>query len=197
MRWQRFFDDLEGMFDWRNRPADAELADLTRRELARVSLLDRLLDHDGPLELVIAGGQVLRGPVAEAGQGWVMVRHGRQRHVIVPFGAILEITGLGRRAGVGGDISRRLTLAHVVRGLARHRCVVAVEDIGGRRRTGTIDVVGADFFELAEHPVEQPRRRAHVVAARVVPFTALACLQAWLDQRESAGSASSAPQAAR
>jgi hypothetical protein len=37
--------------------------------------------------------------------------------------------------------------------------------------------VGADFVELAEHPVDQPRRRAAVTAVRAVPLRAVVAVR--------------------
>jgi hypothetical protein len=42
--------------------------------------------------------------------------------------------------------------------------------------TGTIDAVGADVVDLSEHPGDEPRRQGSVVARRLVPFSAIACL---------------------
>jgi len=50
---------------------------------------------------------------------------------------------------------------------------VDVLDLQGDLLTGTIDAVGEDAFDLAEHPVDLPRRAEHVVAVRTVPFGAV------------------------
>jgi hypothetical protein len=39
--------------------------------------------------------------------------------------------------------------------------------------TGTIDAVGQDALDLAEHPLDLPRRAEHVTDVRVVPFPAI------------------------
>ncbi|WP_203589757.1 hypothetical protein [Streptomyces sp. SID13031] len=44
---------------------------------------------------------------------------------------------------------------------------------GGNPITGTIDRVGADFLEIAEHPLDAPRRRTEVYNSRLVPTQAL------------------------
>jgi hypothetical protein len=42
---------------------------------------------------------------------------------------------------------------------------------------GTIDAVGADHLDLAEHPEGVPRRRGNVTAMTTVPFQALVLVE--------------------
>ena len=57
--------------------------------------------------------------------------------------------------------------------MSRDRAVVEVADVDGRPATGTIDVVGADHLELAEHAPDEPRRAANVTGRLLVPFWSL------------------------
>jgi hypothetical protein len=61
--------------------------------------------------------------------------------------------------------------------LARDRTPVAVVLTSGDVLTGTIDRVGEDFVELAEHPVDEPRRAGSVRAVRLLPLSALAAVR--------------------
>jgi hypothetical protein len=54
--------------------------------------------------------------------------------------------------------------------VARDRAEVRVTTLAGIRLTGTVDRVGQDYFELAEHPAGEPRARG---ALRLVPYAAL------------------------
>ena len=94
---------------------------------------------------------------------------------LVPFGAIVSITGLGTRAAAGPGVAtaKRFGLGYALRGLSRDRSVVALTDISGSVTTGTIDAVGADALDLSEHPADLARRAVNVTARRVIPFSAI------------------------
>ncbi len=199
MRWERLFADLEGMVDEHERAhREAEIADRVRRELARVELSDRLRANDGRIELLLRGGRLIRGDLIDAGSDWLVVDERHRGEVLVPVHAIIEVSGLGRSVAAPSDPRRLLSLRQALRVLARHRVGVIVEDELRRVRTGTIDIVGADFFELAQHPLDMPRRGGTVLASRVIPYRAVVAVTTNVDQRASspmaarAGSANSA-----
>jgi hypothetical protein len=55
---------------------------------------------------------------------------------------------------------------------------VAVSLVGdGPRLVGTIDAVGADHLDLAEHPEGLPRRRENVRTVATVPFAAVVAVE--------------------
>ena len=57
--------------------------------------------------------------------------------------------------------------------LARRRQPVRVELVDGARCDGTIEVVGGDYLEVAEHDLGEARRRVAVRARRFVGFGAV------------------------
>ncbi len=182
MRWEALFGDLDAQFD----QADAaelagEVADRTRRELARVRLVDRLRAVTGrDVSVAVLGGGTLAGRLVDVGPDWVLLTESRGRDALVPLAAVVGLTGMGSRAadpGSEGLVVRRLALGHALRAVARDRAPVSCVLVDGSTLTGTIDRVGADFIDVAEHPPGEPRRPAAVRAVRSVPLAALAVVR--------------------
>jgi hypothetical protein len=178
VRWQSLFDDLAAQLA---AAADAELAgevaERSRLEAGRVRLADRLSAAAGA-EVVVAlpGSGPVRGTLIEAGVDWLLLDEGAGREALVPLSAVLGVTGIGARTAVpgsDGEVARRLDLRHALRGLARGRLGVALTLLDGSIATGTLDRIGADHLDLAEHGTEEARRAAAVRAVRLVPLTAL------------------------
>jgi hypothetical protein len=71
----------------------------------------------------------------------------------------------------------RLDLRRALRGLARDRAVVQVILDDGAALTGTLDRVGADYVEMAEHPADQLRRSEAVQGVRAVVLEAIAVVR--------------------
>ena len=69
--------------------------------------------------------------------------------------------------------ARRYQLALALRELARRREPVRVELVDGTSCDGTIESVGSDYLEVAEHDLGEARRRAAVRARRFVGFPAV------------------------
>lgn len=154
---------------------DAEVAERTRIERARVTLGERIVGALGSeVVLRLRGGTVLRGRLEDSGEGWLLVLEGGGRQVLVAAAAVLGLSGLGRPRDE--TRARRFGIGSAVRGISRDRRAVVVVDVDGGTAHGTIDAVGADAFDLAEHPLDSPRRAEHVHGVRVVPFAALAMI---------------------
>ncbi len=191
MRWERLFDDLEAQLGADDvRELSAEVADRTRRERAQLGLFERLTAVlDGPvLELRVAGVGLVRGVVTGCGPEWVLVdQRGDQplsvvrdgapdRPVLVAVAAVRAVSGLSG-AAPSGAVARGFGLGAALRAVSRDRAVVDVVDVDGTLVTGTLDAVGQDLVEVAEHPGDLPRRSENVVRVVAVPFTALAAVR--------------------
>lgn len=181
-RWKGLFDDLEAQAEALAKgELDAEVRDRVRRESALVRLTDRLVPSVGaPLQLHVAGAGVLHGTLADAGVDWLLLEEGGGREVLVPLLAVLSVSGVGRRAqapGSEGEVGKRLDLRWALRGLARDRAGLAVVLRDGTVLGGTLDRVGADFVELAEHGTGEARRGPAVLGQRLVPLEALGLLR--------------------
>ena len=178
MRWDRLFDDLEGQVAGEElRSRAAEVADRVRRERAQLDLHTRLLAHvaGGAVGLRLSGREptMLSGRLVDVGPDWMLLEPATDREVLVALSAVRGVVGLGRGARTPSVVARRFGLGAALRALGRHRTAVELTDIDGHVVVGTIDAVGADHVELAEHAPDAPRRQANVTAQVVVPFPAL------------------------
>ena len=179
MRWDRLFEDLEAQLwsDERHELA-VEVADRTRRERALVDLHARLLANMGAATIsVVTGAGAWSGRLLDVGSDWLLVEPRPDRPVLVPLAAAELITGLGPGIEQPSVVARRFGLGAALRAVSRDRAPVEITLGSGRLVPGTIDVVGADHFELAEHPVDELRRAENVRARHLVPFAALASVR--------------------
>ena len=182
MRWDELFRDLEGQLDAaEGAELAAEVADRTRREVAELRLLDRLAPAEGhEVRLQVAGAGSVRGRLDQVGAEWLLVSEAAGRQALVPVGAVLAVAGLGvlsRAPGQESPVLARLGLGSALRAIARDRLQVSVALRDSSALTGTVDRVGADFLEIAEHGPGEPRRRGEVSGMRAVPFGAIAVVR--------------------
>lgn len=181
VRWELLFDDLEARL-----AAEAvlelasEVADRTRRERARVPLLARLIAaRHTQITVWVAGFGRCPARVGDVGADWVLLGlpgGPEERNVLVPFAAIRSVSGLHARTGPVSAVAKGFTVGAALRAISRDRATVSIVDLEGQRITGTIDAVGQDALDLAEHPVDLPRRPENVLDVRTVPFGAIAAV---------------------
>ena len=175
MRWERLFEDLEAQLAAdKVHEREAEIADRTRRERALIDLPARLLANVGDALGWWVGGQALGARVVEVGPDWVLVEPAPGRSLLLRLEAVRSVSGLRRGAQTSSVVARRLTLGLALGAISRDRAPVEVRDIDGRVLVGTVDVVGADHLEIAEHAADEPRRPTNVTAVSLVPFASLA-----------------------
>ncbi len=179
MRWERLFADLEAQLVASDEAElAAEIADRTRRELALATLAERLRGSVGvSVALTVRGAGTVRASVRDVGTGWLLLGQGASE-LLVSLDAVTSISGLGPRNAVPvGAVQRSLGLAWVLRGVVRDRAAVTTVLVDGASVTGTPDRVGADFLDIAEHALDEPRRGAAVSSVRTVPLAAVALLR--------------------
>jgi hypothetical protein len=179
MRWDDLFRDLEAQLEAaETSELAAEVADRTRREIATVALLERARAAVGhPVRLQLWGSGAVAGMLLEVGVDWLLLRDAVGHDVLVSWGSVLGVTGLGVASASPDEVGvvfRRLGLGSALRAIARDRDPVAVTLVDGSLVTGTIDRVGMDFVEVGEHPVGEQRRTAEVTAVRTLAFAGLA-----------------------
>jgi hypothetical protein len=181
MRWERLFADLENeLAAAEAAERDAEVAERTRTEVAKLRLVDRLrVAGGGEVTITVRGGGDWCGTVVDTGPDWVLLGRGHRGDVLVSLDAVSAVTGLppwSAVPGTEGRVAERFRIGAVLRGVARDRAAVHVVLRDGSAYRGTVDRVGADFLELAEHDPDEPRRRSAVRRVRLVPFSALAAV---------------------
>ena len=181
MRWDALFADLESQFAaMHDSDLYGEVADRIRAEMGRITVLDRLRGALGTVvRLDLLGGRTVAGELVRVGKDCLLIASGRTEEWLVPVAAVTAVHGLGPWADQAeGTVCGRLGLAHLLRCIARDRSPVTVFCAGAEQAvSGTIDRVGADFLELAEHPLDTPRRRGDVSNVRLVSLAALVAVR--------------------
>lgn len=181
-RWARLFADLDSELAAAERAElEGEAADRTRREAALLTIADRLRGALGhPVRLRVRGLGELPCRLEQLGPDWLLGRDGTGGSLLVPLAAVLAVTGLAAASQTGdrGLVAARLDLRFALRGLVRDRASVRVTLIDTAELSGTLDRVGADFVELAEHPTGELRRAGRVRQVRLLPTAALAVVRA-------------------
>lgn len=189
MRWDNLFDDLESQLEHELWSEDVDLrAEEERLRLGRMSLRERLLSlhataggADYSIRVDIAGTRLRVGPT-NFGRDWMAARvldeTPRRTHVVLPLRAIAgvlvdraqSLSSLVDAPAEGAStLSARLGLTFVLRDLSRRRCELDLVLTSGTVH-GTIDRVGRDHCDLAEHEAGTPRRESLVTGYRIVPL---------------------------
>jgi small nuclear ribonucleoprotein (snRNP)-like protein len=181
-RWERLFADHEGMADaaeWAE--LTAEVQERSRGEIGRVRLTDRIRAAAGHrVEVALRTGQRLRGVVADSGPDWLLLAEAGPQETLVAVQGVEFISGLGALSaspGSEGRVSAALGLRYALRRLVQGRERVTVTLTGGSCLPGTLDRVGSDYVEIAEHEIGEFRRRSAVRGVHTVPLSALVFLR--------------------
>ena len=154
---------------------DADIAEVERAARAESHVLDRLrAQRQAALE--IAGGPQVSGLVALVGRDVVVLVAGDGDWAI-PLWGIAAVVSPGDQAVAAGSVSERLGLASIARSWARQRSVVRILRVGAGPLDGTIDAVGADHLELAEHDPGEPRHPGAVRRQVLVPLGAVSAIR--------------------
>jgi hypothetical protein len=183
MRWQQLFADLQAQFDEEALAVErGELASRARAEIGAVRLVQRLQGAVGcSLSLAVQGAGQVGGVLVELGADWLLLHGDGGRQYLVAARAVRAVSGLGRATAAPepeGVVRVRMDLRRALRGLARDRAPVQVVLDDGGVLTGTVDRVGADYVELAEHAADVPRRAEAVWGVHAVVIAAVAVVRA-------------------
>jgi len=187
MRWDHLFDDLSAQLE---HELQTEQADLEQEEerlrLGRLPLRERLLalrtTSEG-VRLRLVTGETLVVRLVTVGRDWLAgavqspssgVSAADQAAIpftaidavlLTPEQAVRSVEPIAERSELGA----RLGLAFLLRDLCRRRATISLRTRGSVV-AGTIDRVGRDHVDIAEHDPDEPRRARAVTQVRVVPL---------------------------
>lgn len=181
MRWMQLFADLESQAEALvTAELDSEVAERSRIDTGRLTLADRLRAAEGhPVQLRCSGAGAIAGRLDRVGPDWLLVAAAAGSEVLMPIGSLLAVAGLGRGSAPAAPGTVAPGLRSALRAVARDRAPVRVVLTDGVPVDGTLDRVGADYLEVAEHPPGEPRRAAAVIRVRTVPLAGLGALRRW------------------
>lgn len=181
MRWDELFADLEAQA----RAGEAaelagEVSERTRLAVGELTFVDRLRGAIGQqVRLSLVAGEAVDGQLEQVGVDWALLLEPAHRQALVSLCQVTAVAGLRALTAVP-DTSRvgaRLDLRRCLRQLARDRAGARVTLLDGVVASGTIDRVGADFIEIAEHPQGEARRARSVYAVRGLPIHAVSVVR--------------------
>lgn len=181
MRWEQLFADLGAHFaDLADAEEMAELADRQRHAAGALTTVQRFAGAIGAeVRIRTRAGRFHRGLLREVGPDWVLLGAQATGEVLVALGAVTAVFGLTSATGPGlSAVAARFDLRLALRGIARDRAPVVIgvsggPDAAGTELSGTLDRIGADFVELAEHAVWEPRRASAVRSVVLIPLAAI------------------------
>lgn len=174
---RRVFDELEAEFEAGLRSeADQETVAALRAGIGETVLWEQLARRAGSLVVARAGARRFRGVVLASYPEFLVLQDGDGTEHLVRHGPATSVALPPEPAAlqpVPPPAARRHRLSLALRELARRREPVRVELLDGERVDGTIEAVGADYLEVAEHHPGEARRRTAVKARRFVGFAAV------------------------
>jgi hypothetical protein len=176
-KMQRVFDELEAEFDaGLRREAEQEAVAAVRAELGSTVLWEQLARRVGSDAVVLAGARTFRGATVASYPEFLVVRADDGAEHLIRHGAAVSVALPAEPPTLRptpNPATRRYQFALALRELARRREPVRVELADGTSCDGTIEAVGSDYLEIAEHDLGEARRRGAVRARRFVGFEAV------------------------
>ena len=167
-RWEKLFAQLESEFVFEDlMELHTTAAELSRAEMARVQLTERLAAAVGrEVEVALGGGRSISGDVVNVNPEWLLLTISGKA-VIVPTAGIVAVFGLPVTARVsagrsddhspdrashpalrtGEEEALAVSLNSVLRSIARDRAVVRVST-NNHSFAGRVQRVSADHFDL-------------------------------------------------
>jgi hypothetical protein len=177
---RRMFEELEAEFDaGLRREAEQETVAALRAGIGETVLWEQLARRTGTQAVAHAGSRRFRGVIVASYPDFLVLHDGDGSEHLIRYGPATTValppeTATLQPTPAAAARRHRLTLA--LRELARRREPVRVELVDGERVDGTIEAVGSDYLEIAEHDPGEARRRRAVKARRFLGLAAVAAV---------------------
>jgi len=177
---RRVFEELEAEFDaGQRREAEQETVAALRAEIGETVLWEQLARRAGTQAVAHAGSRRFRGVVVASYPEFLVLHDGDGTEHLVRYGPATSVALPAEAATLQptpAGAARRYRLSLALRELARRREPVRIELVDGGRIDGTIEAVGNDYLEIAEHDPGEARRRRAVKARRFLGLAAVAAV---------------------
>jgi hypothetical protein len=177
---RRVFEELEAEFEaGLRREADQETAAALRAGIGETVLWEQLARRTGTQAVAQAGARRFRGVVVASYPEFLVLHDGDGAEHLIRYGPATSVALPAEPTTLQpapAGAARRYRLALALRELARRREPVRVELVDGGRVDGTIEAVGSDYLEIAEHDPGEARRRRAVKARRFLGLAAIAAV---------------------
>jgi hypothetical protein len=181
---RRVFDELEAEFEaGLRREAEQETKAAVRAEVGGTVLWEQLARRIGSEARVSAGPRAFRGGVVASYPEFLVLHAADGVEHLIRYGPTVSVglpaeppalrPALPALRPAPSAATRRYHFALALRELTRRREPVRIELVDGTRCDGTIEAVGSDYLEVAEHDLGEARRRVAVRARRFVGFAAV------------------------
>ncbi|MDO4258866.1 MAG: hypothetical protein Q4C87_05015 [Actinomycetaceae bacterium] len=126
---------------------NAQVEELADAERVAITLNSRIRSaFGGPLNVILRGGQRVRGIVVETGKDWVLIREGVY-HCLVHTPAIVAAYPLGAADARSGPTADGPGIGYLLRELAQEKIAVAIGHDAGEQ-SGIVGGVYADHFDV-------------------------------------------------
>jgi hypothetical protein len=177
---RRVFEELEAEFEaGLRREADQETAAALRAGIGETVLWEQLARRTGTQAVAHAGSRRFRGVVVASYPEFLVLHDGDGTEHLIRYGPATSVALPAEPTTLQpapAAAARRYRLSLALRELARRREPVRVELADGGRVDGTIEAVGSDYLEIAEHDPGEARRRRAVKARRFLGLAAIAAV---------------------
>ena len=147
-----------------------------RAELGATVLWEQLARRVGNDTTVLAGTRTFRGTVLASYPEFLVLRAADGAEHLIRYGSAVSIALPAEPPPLRpapATASRRYQFALALRELARRREPIRALLADGTSCDGTVEAVGSDYLEIAEHHIGEARRRGAVRARRFIGFAAV------------------------